>query len=176
MQPYSAGELVILAPASDKAQMIISATDAFLRLDTVYQGKPLSLYSIHLWTPVSQKPLLQGTTISYKTPQLARKEQMIELLSQVGESAQGATTLVIGDFNTMQNGKLIRNLADPQISGLSLISVPLFANRNTFTSKHPLIQLDFVFISSEKIGGAKLRTSCEYSASDHCLLILDVVL
>ena len=176
MRFFSQGEFVIFAPSNEVSAVTYSATDAFLLLDTVHNGQALHLYSMHLWTPISNKPKVTNNVISYKPPQTARREQKKDLLAQLELSNRDSTTLIIGDFNTMQNGKILRDLTHLKNLHLALISQTITRNRNTFTSNHPLIQIDYAFVSKGKIGGAKLRTSCVYSASDHCLLIVDVVL
>jgi len=179
MEVFSYGEFTFLAKRTDLVGGSLEAYDTtgFVVLNIVRGGRNVALFNVHLWTPLSHRPYYSRSgKMEFESAQQARQLQRESLLHVLSELPSDTSVIVAGDFNTMQNGSILRNIQKIDNRRLSLLSLPLGESRNTFPTSRPLLQLDYAFVETSFANSAKLTTSCTYSASDHCLLIIDVVL
>lgn len=175
---YANAEFVIFTPKEATANPIISNNSGYYGLETTYKGVPLTLLSVHLWNPITPRPTYQNGVIVPIPADVARADQKAELLREIKRTADkvNANLLVVGDFNTMQNGKVLRDIKNVSNRKLEYLSVPLWQNRNTYSTSLRLIQIDYAFLTDKSFSQSRIQTSCDVKASDHCLLIIDLVL
>lgn len=172
-------EFVLFIPPGSDTALFKSKTRAFLGADLKLKGKSLTVYNVHLWNPLVNRPIAENNTVYYKSAQAERTDQINELVNELSDRTKNGSILFIaGDFNSMQNYRIIRqvNSIGEAQKRLSIISAPMFMNSNTYPAKHPFIQIDFSYISQIARPKAKKTLYCIPRASDHCLIVLDVLL
>ncbi|MCC7303851.1 endonuclease/exonuclease/phosphatase family protein [bacterium] len=177
---YTEDEFLILTPKGSKVMEITSEHAGHFGITTTYKEKEFSLISVHLWNPITPKPVVRNGEFSRIPANIARNDQKNELLNEIREvtSKKESSLLVVGDFNTMQNGKVLRDIQkySNKSNELKILSLPFWKSRSTYSTSFRLIQIDYAFLSKTAFRSSKLQTSCKTKASDHCLLIIDLVL
>lgn len=174
---YSYGEFLIFVPKDSILTLAKSPSNAFFSVSTTFKGKPLELTSVHLWNPITDMPTLLNGIMTTIPVIEAREIQKMDFLAFLSTPLNISTpSIIVGDFNTMPNGKLIRDIVNIKERKYNFISTPVYKQKNTYSTRIPIIQIDFAYISSDYKDYATLKTYCKPVASDHCLLIIDVVL
>jgi len=149
------------------------ATGGHYLLSIPHNGKRVSLINVHLWTPLSERPDLDEKGHTYtETARLVRKTQKSAMVSAIREIPINENIVIIGDFNTLQNGKILRELS----RDFTLVSTSLSESRNTFPVNRPLLTIDYAFVDNSLASSATLVKDCSQAGSDHCLMILDIML
>ncbi len=177
---FSSGEFVIFARKEFVAVSTESKHGGYFSLSTLINQKKLNIMSIHLWNPITSKPVDIEGKVENIPAKIARSDQKNEILNKVQTllDQKDEITLIAGDFNTMENGKILRDIlaTKSDANALNYLSLPLWKNRATYSTNLRLIAIDHVFITKGQYPTSRLQTSCEVKASDHCLLIVDLML
>ncbi len=179
MIAYAKDEYVFIVRRSDNIVEDITIPDVggYTSLVLKRNDTNITLVNVHLWNPIAPLPYIsEGNLVAFKSPQLAREQQRSALLQHIEQVSKNTVGIIAGDFNTLQNGQIFRDLSSSAGKRFSLVSVPFTKPRNTYPTSRLFIQLDHVLVDRALKDGATLTTSCTYSASDHCLLIIDLVL
>jgi endonuclease/exonuclease/phosphatase family metal-dependent hydrolase len=168
---------ILREPVDILGEIMIPEVGGHARLTIQRNNTSLTLVNVHIWNPVASLPYVaENGQVLMKPQQLARIQQREALLRVSSQLSADTKTVIAGDFNTMQNGKILRDLQKVSSSRFAVVSVPIAKSRNTYPISHPILELDHVFVDKAISDKAKLSISCEYSASDHCLLIVDLML
>jgi len=169
----------IIPPVSDK-HIYKSKSGGYYGLELNIKGHSFVLLNAHIWNPVAYKPFYdQNNRIKYLGPIEIRHKHETELKGIVSNLVQGDTPIIlVGDFNAQPNIKFIRDISKIGDNDKHLILTPvdLLTNHNSYPAKLRLIQIDYAYVSSRIRPEASLELKCYDTASDHCLLILDVLL
>lgn len=167
------GEYVVFYPKAWTVTLSPSSEGGFLALQ-VRGDKHFTLLNVHLWNPITHKPKIDSNDVITAIPaHLARKLQETELQEKIDSLLKkNEPMLIIGDFNALSNAAIIQNLA----KNTREIKVALLQNKNTYPSRHPFIKIDYAFTTVPRYSSEKQTIICDYVLSDHCLLILDIVL
>jgi endonuclease/exonuclease/phosphatase family metal-dependent hydrolase len=172
-------EFVLFIPPGSDLSLIMSKNRAFFGAELHIKDEYLTVYNIHLWNPLVPRPLVENNKVTYLDAQQERTAQISELLAELTESTKKESLIVVsGDFNSMQNHEIIRkiNRLGEGTKQLTMISSNVFAERNTYPASRPFIQIDYSYISQVARPKAKKSMYCVPHASDHCLIVLDVLL
>lgn len=174
---FSQGEFVILAPKDSVVSVHRSLYNGHFAVTLLYNNRTVRFTSVHLWNPITDMPTLDSNKKITVVPAIqARERQKKELITFI-QDTQKIPHLIIGDFNTLQNGKILRDITkNKNGNSFSLLSTHLFSNKDTYPAKFPFLQIDYAFISETLRNDATLSKKCIAEASDHCLLIVDLVL
>ena len=173
-------EYVIFVPPGSDVDMLKSDSGVFYGVDIAYKNKLFTLLSIHLWNPISDRPELVNGEIKTIPAFQAREEQGSELLSKLKELTNNPlkSVIIVGDFNTMQNDKILRDIGRIGKGDYRMtpINVSIFQKRETYSASRRIIEIDHSFVSRGIYANSKLKLECNPKASDHCLLIIDLLL
>jgi exonuclease III len=172
-------EFVLFIPPGSDLSLIKSNSRGFFGATLHIKDEYLTVYNVHLWNPLVPRPLVVDDKVTYIDAEKERVDQINELLSELTASSKKESLVVVsGDFNSMQNHEVIRkiNKIGEGKKQLSIISSGIFAQRNTYPASRPFIQIDYSYISQVARPKAKKTEYCVPRASDHCLIVLDVLL
>lgn len=174
MDFFSQGEFLVLAPRGSIVEVNRSANKG--HFSVTLQDQKLTLTSIHLWNPITDMPMLDINGNVVVIPAIrARESQKKELLTFLERNAD-VPHLIVGDFNTLQNGKILRDITKISPNGAySYLSTPILSNKNTYPANFPFLHIDYAF-TSKSLQQSGIAKKCLPQASDHCLLIIDLML
>lgn len=174
MDFYSQGEFLVLAPKGSVVE--VNRSNSKGHFSVTLQNKNLTLTSIHLWNPITDMPTLDTNGKVVVIPAIeARESQKKELLTFLARKTD-VPHLIVGDFNTLQNGKIQRDITKISPQGaFSYLSTPIFSNKNTYPANFPFLHIDYAF-TSKSLQQSGIAKKCLPQASDHCLLIIDLML
>lgn len=151
--------------------------DEYLRTVIKKNNKEFVVYSVHLWNPLNtrysntfEQTRLSDTQVLLLPSELRDKQSSSILLSA---SSEELPVIISGDFNSMQNSYVIRELSS-RFTNINTNEIGLQA---TYQAKMPLIKIDHVFLDkSFAVEQASMSRICEFDYSDHCLLVYEFVL
>jgi exonuclease III len=166
-------EFIIFYPRNAAFNFIQSSAKGYFGISLALNGKKLSIYNIHLWNPLVPRPFVENDQLRYKSAESVRNAQIIELVEETLKFKNDDSVVILGDFNTMQNAKFLREMNN---SSVALVGSPLLKSKNTYPARLPLLQIDHVFVSDSLRKNATKSMLCNYQASDHCLIVLDLLL
>lgn len=145
--------------------------EGYLKTVVTKNDLKISLYNVHFWNPLFDRPCQSFEDRIYAEKCLIpafdiRKMQADELRAEL--AADNSFIVIGGDFNSMQNSKIIQDLKTRFVPFYS----ETFGLNSTFQSNLPLIKIDFVFVpQSVKLARSGMKRVCLDSLSDHCLSI-----
>lgn len=170
----SNGEFVIFYPKNSIVTKQKSTTQAFLNIETRYKEKQLSLISVHLWNPIVARPEESAGKTVYIDAKQDREKQEDEILPFVQKEAATHTVFMLGDFNSTENTPILSQIE--KAGSLKVASESILKRNATYPVSFPLIRIDYAFTSQKLENKLHLETECLPKTSDHCLMILDVLL
>lgn len=174
---YSSTEFLIFSPKESLVNVTKSPTNGYFAIETTYKSKKLVLTSVHLWNPITDMPALQNGKMIVIQTKDARETQKKDLLAHLDTlQLHDTAAITVGDFNTLQNGEIIRDITKLKNNSYTFISTPLYKNKNTYSTNLRLIQIDYAYVDDAHKDNVSLKTACIPTASDHCLLIIDIML
>jgi len=162
------GEFIILSLFPIR-QTQLDSPEGYFRADIEMPlNKTVSFYNVHEWNPLFARRCesFQGTQYKNDCPISAfnlRNDQRENLLASLKVNPN--PVLIAGDFNSMEQSKVIRDLSDK----LTPVLGSSFGSEATFPSIFPLIAIDHIFVSPS-IEHTEKTIVCRNDLSDHCMV------
>lgn len=127
-------------------------------------NKHLTIFNTHFWNPLYPRysgSYEKNNLISLE-PYNVRANQFSELKSAL-KNKNGYAQIIIGDFNSMENSRIITGIT----SEYNKIGTHLI--QPTYGTSHQIVKLDYLF-TSDNITVVSYNQICDYEVSDHCII------